>query len=329
VGKISDALDKFQHEHGTSKQPRETRKPVSNKAPEIQNEHKTSKQPRETRKPISNKAPEIQNEHRTSKQKRETRKPISNKAPEIQKASVAVKAKLVNYKSFNSNLVTISKPQSFEAEQFRMLKSQLLFPASSNRPRSIMVTSALPGEGKSFVSANLAASVAQNINEYVLLVDCDIRKPTIHKNFGIADGPGLSDYLSSNISLSSLLLATVVDKLKILPGGRSVKNPAELLSSQKMSELFQEIASRYNDRYIIVDSPPPKLTSETSVLAKHVDGILLVVRYRSTPRKLVQDLTEMIGKEKIIGVVLNKCDFKSASYDYNRYGKYTKYYESY
>ena len=218
---------------------------------------------------ISDAFDKFQHERNTSVRQRKTFEPVSNKAPEIHKASFAADSKLTNYNKLNSNLVTIFKPQSFEAEQFRMLKSQLLFPASSNRPRSIMVTSALPGEGKSFVSANLAASLAQNINEYVLLIDCDIRRPTIHKNFGIADGPGLSDYLSSNISLSSLLLATAVDRLNILPGGRSVKNPAELLSSQKMSELLHEMTSRYNDRYIIVDSPPPKLTSGTNALGNY------------------------------------------------------------
>lgn len=277
---------------------------------------------------ISDALDKFQSERNTPEGRTKTRKFVSNKAPQIQEASIAIEAKYIDYNKLNRNLVVIFKPQSYEAEQFRMLKSQLLFPDSGNRPRSILVTSAVPGEGKSFVSANLAASLAQNINEYVLLIDCDIRRPTIHKNFGIADGPGLSDYLSSNISLSSLLLATAVDKLKILPGGRSVKNPAELLSSQKMSELLHEMTSRYKDRYIIVDSPPPKLTSETNVIARHVDAILLVVKYRSTPRKLVADLTEMFGKEKIIGVVFNMCDFKSASYSYNKYGKYMKYHES-
>ena len=127
--------------------------------------------------------------------------------------SVAKAVEPVDYDNkFNENLVTILQPHSFESEQFRMLKSHLLFPVSGTPPRSLMVTSALPGEGKSFVSANLAISIAQNINEYVLLVDCDLRRPTIQRNFGIGDTPGLSDYLSENISLSSVLISACPKK---------------------------------------------------------------------------------------------------------------------
>ena len=210
-----------------------------------------------------------------------------------------------------------------------MLKSLFLFSDSGLPPRSILVTSAVPGEGKSFVSTNLAVSIAQNINEYVLLVDCDLRRPTIHKYFEIGEVEGLSDYLAGDVPLFSLLNKTTIDKLTILPGGRPVKNPAELLSSRKMSQLLHELKSRYSDRYIVIDSPPPKLTSETNVIARQVDGIILIVKYRSTPKKLVAELTAMLGKEKMLGVVINMCDFKSASHSYNKYGKYTDYYKSY
>jgi len=96
-----------------------------------------------------------------------------------------------------------------------------------------------------------------------------------------------------------------------------------------MSQLLNELKSRYHNRYIIIDSPPPKLTSETNVIARQVDGILLVIRYRSTPKKLVAELTETLGKEKILGVVINKCDFKSQMYSYNKFGRSINYYESY
>jgi exopolysaccharide/PEP-CTERM locus tyrosine autokinase len=277
---------------------------------------------------ISDALDKFEQEHKTPERRREKGKSALNGTPEIHKAHFEVEKNLIPSNKLDSNLITIFSPQSFVAEQFRMLRTQLLFPISGNRPRSIMVTSALPGEGKSFISANLAASLAQNINEHVLAIDCDIRRPTVHKCFGLGDGPGLSDYLSGNILLSSLLHGTVVDKLKILPGGSPVKNPAELLSSRKMTDLFHELTSRYGDRYLIIDSPPPKLTSETKVISRHVDGILLVVKYRSTPRKLVADITETLGKEKILGVVFNMCDFKSTSYNYGKYGKYSKYYES-
>ena len=188
-----------------------------------------------------------------------------------------------------------------------------------------MVTSAVPGEGKSFVASNLAASIAQNIDQHVLLMDCDMRKASVHSNFGFDEVEGLSGYLSKKTPLSSLLLKTDINKLTILPGGKPPNNPAELMSSKKMSELLKEVTSRYNDRYIIIDSPPPHITSETSIIARQVDGILLVVKAGSTNREMVEELLEMMGKEKVLGVVVNWFDMSSMkNYGYGKYGKYGK-----
>jgi len=226
----------------------------------------------------------------------------------------------------DQNLIVHLRPNSFEAEQFKILRTNLLFPSSGRSPRSIMVTSAVPDEGKSFVSANLATSIAQSIQEYVLLIDCDIRVPSIHRQFGFGDVPGLSDHLAKGVPLPSLIFRTPVNKLSILPGGKPPHNPSELLSSQLMSKLLQEVKHRYSDRYIVIDSPPPKLTAETAALSRQVDGVLLVVECGTTPRKMVSDLIEIIGKEKILGVILNKFDTQFASYyglgKYKRYGKY-------
>lgn len=223
-------------------------------------------------------------------------------------------------------LVTLLKPQSFESEQFKMLRTNLLFPVSGKPPRTILVSSAVPGEGKSFVSANLAISIAQNIDEHVLLMDCDIRKPCLHQRFGFDDVPGLSEYLSQGKPLSSLILKTYLNKLSLLPAGRPPHNPAELLSSEPMTELVSEVKERYTDRYIIIDSPPPKYTSETSALARHVDGIVIVVSAGKTPRGLVEELVASIGKEKILGVVMNRFDYRgSRYYGYGKFGKYGNY----
>ena len=223
-------------------------------------------------------------------------------------------------KDVDKNIVSLLEPQSFEAEQFKHLRTNILFPVSGNPPRSIMVTSSVPGEGKSFVASNLAVSIAQNIDQHVLLMDCDMRKASIHSNFGFDEVEGLSGYLSKKTSLSSLLLKTDINKLTILPGGKPPNNPAELMSSKKMSELIKEITSRYNDRYIIIDSPPPHLTSETSIIARQVDGILLVVKAGGTNREMVEELLEMMGKEKVLGVVVNWFDMSSMkNYGYGKY----------
>jgi len=229
--------------------------------------------------------------------------------------------------SVHENLVVLNKPYSFEAEQFKILRTNLLFPATGEPPRSILITSSVPNEGKSFVSANLAASIAQNVNEYVLLIDCDIRKPCMHSWFELGEVAGLSEYLSGDIPLDTILRKSKLDKLTILPGGKPPHNPAELLSSKKMKELLEEVQDRYKDRYIIIDSPPPRLTAETAVIARHVEGVVLVVRFGKTPRDDVLELIENVGKHKVVGTIINRLDTKLHGYDkYTRYGKYSSYY---
>ncbi|MBA4369485.1 MAG: exopolysaccharide biosynthesis protein [Desulfobacterium sp.] len=228
---------------------------------------------------------------------------------------------------FDKSLVSILEPHSFESEQFKILRANVLFPTSGQPPRMIMVTSAVPGEGKSFIASNLAISIAQNIDEHVLLMDCDLRLPSIHNRFNIEAKIGLSDYLTGDVSLSSLLVKVGVDKLSILPGGKPPENPAELLSSEKMAQLLEEVKKRYEDRYIIIDSAPPQLTAESSALARQVDGIILVINYGKTKRELIADLIEIIGKEKIIGIVFNRFNLRSSSYyGYGKYSNYGKYY---
>ena len=220
------------------------------------------------------------------------------------------------------HLVTINDPHSAVSEQFRLLKNNILFPGKGEPPRTIMVTSPSPGEGKSFVAANLAASISQSIDQYVLLMDCDLRSPKVHSMFGFEDRPikGLSDYLANGTSLPASLQKTCIDKLTILPAGKIPSNPSELLSSEQMKHMLQEVKLRYNDRYIIMDTPPPYITSETSAIGRHVDGIVIVVRQGKTRIKEVQDIIDIYGREKILGVVKNFSE-KSVGYGYG-YHKY-------
>ncbi len=215
--------------------------------------------------------------------------------------------------TINSSIITELKPHSLESEQFRILKTTILFPDKGEPPRSIMITSSAPSEGKSFVASNLAVSLAKSIDEYVLLIDCDLRRPTIHSIFGFPPNiEGLSEHLSRDVPISSLLRKTAIDKLTILPCGTPPANPAELVSSTQMSQLINEVKSRYEDRYIIIDSPPPNLTSETNALARQVDGIIIVVRNGKTKIKDVQDLIDTYGRDKILGVVKNFAPIQKA-----------------
>ena len=236
----------------------------------------------------------------------------------------------IETKDLNRNLITLLRPWSIEAEQFKMLKTNVLFPASGKPPRVIMVTSAIPGDGKSFVSANMAISISQNIDDHVLLVDCDLRIPVLHKHFGLGKVPGLSEHLSLGVPLSKLICKTKVSKLSILPGGTPPHNPAELLTSEQMSAFIRDVRAKYSDRYVIIDSAPPQLTAEGNALARLVDAIIIVVKYRGTPRKFVKDLIEDLGKEKFVGVVINQFDMKSSAYyGLGKYDKYSKYYGMY
>jgi len=219
----------------------------------------------------------------------------------------------------STDLVVVKYPGSPAAEYFRFLRSQILYPAHREPPRTIMVTSAVSGDGKSFVATNLAACIATGIKEHVLLLDCDLRAPGLYKVFGIdTKREGLSSYLTNKSELSDLLCKTDIPKLTILPGGNSIANPSELLSSEKMQHLISEVRNRYPDRFVILDTTPLELAPETSVLANQIDGVLMVVQYAKTPRKLVKSAIERIGKEKLLGIVFN--GYEKPMQEYTRYG---------
>ncbi len=220
-------------------------------------------------------------------------------------------------------LVSLLNPDGTEAELFRLLRTQILFPKTGKPPQTILVTSALPEEGKSFVAANLAINMARNVDEHVLLVDCDLRKPTIHTKFGFDKVKGLSEYLADGAGLAALLLKTGMDKLTLLASGAPPANPSELVTSSRMAALIQELKARYPDRYIIFDSPPPMMAPETGAIAKWADAVLLVVKYGATPMEMVEQLVALLDREKIIGAVINKFNAREfRRYSYSKYYRY-------
>ena len=225
-------------------------------------------------------------------------------------------------------LVSLFQPGSLGAEQFRRLRTHVLKLNISDPPKTIMVTSATAGEGKTFVAANLAAGIAHDLHFHALLVDCDLRNPSLSQWFGVQNGHGLSDYLVGRRQLSELLMKTEMEKLSILTGGSAQEKPAELIGSRKMEALIHELKSRYNDRYIIFDATPLLVTTEPEVLARLVDGILIVVRANVTPRETVKQAIASLDPKKILGFVLNDVEFKSSGLSSRYFGSdgyYTKY----
>ena len=197
-------------------------------------------------------------------------------------------------------------PNSLFFESFRRLRASILFPSSGPRPKTLLVTSTVPHEGKGFVCANLGVALSRGMENYAMMVDCDLRHPTLAGLFGISSPTGLSDYLQDEKADVSLLLRkTGQPKLSLFPSGVPPRNPSELLESSRMTDLIHEMADRYQDRVILFDSPPGVIASETSTLAQHVDGVFLVVRYGASKKEDVKRFVETLGHEKIHDVVFN------------------------
>jgi len=222
---------------------------------------------------------------------------------------------------FSESLVMLSAPDSADAGNFKVLRGQILFPRDREIPRSILVTSAFPGEGKTFVASNLATTFALSVDERVMLIDADLRRARMHQLFGIANARGLRDYLMGEKGLDELLVKTGIEKLSLIPAGRTPRNPSELLSSSMMTRFLEETRERYKDHFIIIDSPPTNITSEVKFLSKYADGIIFVVLAQKTPRREISKALDNLGRDKILGVVFNGYDQAHRSYH--------KYYDEY
>ncbi len=219
-------------------------------------------------------------------------------------------------------IVVYHNPESLAAEHFKVLRSSIMYPPDGREIKSVLVTSALEQEGKTMVSCNLAVSIAQSVDPYVLLIDGDVRRPSVQKTLGLRKSPGLTDYLLTGKPLSNFLMKGILDKMTVLQAGSTVRNPAELMTSDRMHQLIQEARDRYADRLIVIDSPPVNLAAETLVLSKHVDVVILVVRYGVSDKNAVEEAINKLGKQKILGVVFNGFEVKPRKYTYYKKSYY-------
>lgn len=230
---------------------------------------------------------------------------------------------------WDERLVKVTTQGSREAESFRMLRSKILYPGEGKKvPRTIMVVSAAPSEGKGFVTANLGISLARGMDQHSLIVDCDLRRPSLARLFGLSNEFGVVNCLQEGRNVSELLQKTSIDKLSILGSGKSPANPAELLGSSRMEALIEELGERYEDRFVIFDCAPGQVAPESFVLAKRVDCVVVVVRYGRSNRNHVKKLVDTIGRDKIIGIVFNGLEITALEErvfgDYGTYGEYTE-----
>jgi protein-tyrosine kinase len=227
----------------------------------------------------------------------------------------------------DNKLVTFFAPSSMAAEQYRRLRNHIIRPWLGQSPKTILVTSAMAGEGKTLTAINLAIAIATELHSHALVVDCDLRNPSLSRWFGFKEAKGLSDYLTGDIQLQDLLVKTSVDKLSILPGGTIQDNPVEQVGSNKMKSLVADLKARYADRFIILDSSPLLATTEPSVLNELVDCILFVIKAGGTPRESIQQALKMLDKTKIIGAVLNNMEFKTEAMIRRYFGTNRYYYD--
>jgi receptor protein-tyrosine kinase len=226
-------------------------------------------------------------------------------------------------------LVTPDAPRSQLADEFRMIKRPLLTnvhgksAAPVARANLIMVTSSLPGEGKTFVAINLALSIAMELDNTVLLVDADVSRPSMLERLGLPPSKGLLDVLTDGaLELPDVLLRTNIERLSLLPAGTAHARATELLASDAMTRLVDELATRYPDRILIFDAPPLLPSTESRVLATHMGQVMLVVEAERTPQASVTQALATIESCPVVLTVLNKVPHSRLGAYYGYYGQY-------
>jgi capsular exopolysaccharide synthesis family protein len=224
---------------------------------------------------------------------------------------------------FTSHPIVALEKDSPAAEQYKILREQVKKLRADTGARCLAVTSPIKSDGKTMVAANLAAAMALDYEGKILLIDCDLRRPEVHRYFGIQPSPGLGDYLSSsaNGNLMSYVRDTSIPGFQIFPGGQSSHFSSELLAKEKMKILMQEIRTRFPEHQIILDAPPVLSTPDPLVLGKHVDGIIVVVRAGKTPRDCLSKTVQTLNPAKVLGIVLNGVELGISSKYYYYYNK--------
>lgn len=205
------------------------------------------------------------------------------------------------------------QPNSPEAEAYRTLKTSIQYSSIDKKYQTIIVTSANPGDGKSTVAGNLALTLAEG-DAKVLLIDCDMRKPSVYKNFRISNSYGLSDILVKNKKVMEV--THIHNNVHILTSGKRPPNPGEMLASNMMTEFLNEMKNHFD--YVILDTPPVQAVADAQILSTKADGVLFVVRANSTKKNEVKDAISTLNKvnANIIGSVLNGVKVNKNKYNY-------------
>lgn len=216
-------------------------------------------------------------------------------------------------------LYTYNNPKSHIAEAYRILRTNIEFSNIDKNIKTILVTSAQQNEGKSTSISNLASTFASLENKKVLIIDCDLRNPSVHKMFNVSNISGLTDVLTGQKDIDKCIEKTKVKNLDILKAGKIPPNPSEILQSKKMRN-FMEVIKEYYD-YIFIDSPPVGIVTDASILAQYADGTILLVAANEADIEAVKVAKERLEgvNANILGAILNKFEVDSSSYGYYNY----------
>ena len=218
-------------------------------------------------------------------------------------------------------IISYNDPKSVISEQYRAIRTNIEYSNVDQNTKTILVTSSDKNEGKTTTVSNLAVSFA-NLNKKVLIVDCDLRNPSIHKMFKLNNIYGLTDILAKDRAVDKCIQKTELENLYVLTAGATPPNPAEILSSEKMKNLIEDLKNIYD--YIFIDTPPIGLVTDAGVLSSFIDGVVLVVKSESVEKKYLEETKKKLDAvdARILGAILNS--YKSEQKDYNYYSYYGK-----
>jgi protein-tyrosine kinase len=218
-----------------------------------------------------------------------------------------------------SEKLSVNSGDPTSTEQYRRLAGRLYLAQAEHGMRVVMVTSAMPGEGKTLTATNVALTLAESYKRQVLLIDADLRRPWVHEMFQVPNLSGLNDGLRSAED-HKIPLLRLTDHLSILTAGRPDRDPMSVLSSDRMRRVLTEASARFD--WVIIDTPPVALLTDAHLLASLVDAVVLVVQAGKTPLAAINKAVEAVGRERILGVVLNRADHAAVYHAYDYYGSY-------
>jgi len=234
----------------------------------------------------------------------------------------------VSQQTLLDNRLIAALPEHKFKDSYRMLRTRVLQTMRNNNWTSVAVSGPATGCGKTLTAINLAISLAMEVTHTVLLVDLDLRKPTVHKYFGYEPELGLSDYLTSDVPLHQLLFTPGIDRLVVLPGRNGLPNSAEMLRSPRMISLVNELKTRYPDRLVVYDLPPILAADDALAFSPYTDCILMVAESGGTKKEDLQKAYEIVKNAPLVGTVLNKSEVPATGYGYGGVPKKNRFFGS-